>query len=84
MNKPTEPVKSPKRGVILAGLAGAAAAVAALYVIAGPNGNIASAHSCTAALSAAAAANNGARWNPQGAIYYWLAHRHWRNLGGAN
>ena len=56
MNKPTEPVKSSRRGVILAGLAGAAAAVAALYVIAGPNGNITNAQSCTAALSAAAAA----------------------------
>lgn len=61
MNKATEPVKSPKRGVILAGLAGAAAAVAALYVIAGPNGNIASAQSCTAALSAAAAAKPHAK-----------------------
>ena len=56
MNKPTEPVKSSRRGLIAAGLAGAVAAVAALYVIAGPDGNIASAQSCTAALNAAASA----------------------------
>ena len=56
MNKPTESVRSSRRGMIAAGLAGAVAAVAALYVIAGPNGNIAGAQSCTAALSAAASA----------------------------
>ncbi|WP_305986676.1 TlpA disulfide reductase family protein [Roseibium sp. MMSF_3544] len=56
MNKPTEPSKSSRRGLIAAGLAGAVAAVAALYVIAGPNGNIASAQSCSAALTAAASA----------------------------
>lgn len=56
MNKPTEPVQSPRRGVIAAGLAGAVAALAALYVIAGPDGNIAGAHSCSAALASAASA----------------------------
>lgn len=56
MNKPTEPAKSSRRSLVAAGLAGAVAAVAALYVIAGPNGNIASAQSCTAALSAAKSA----------------------------
>jgi thiol-disulfide isomerase/thioredoxin len=56
MNEPTEPAKSPRRGLFAAGLAGAVAAVAALYVIAGPNGNIAGAHSCTAALASATAA----------------------------
>ncbi|MEP3045368.1 MAG: TlpA disulfide reductase family protein [Roseibium sp.] len=53
MTKPTEPAKSSKRGIIAAGLAGAVAAVAALYVIAGPNGNIASGESCSAALASA-------------------------------
>lgn len=56
MNEPTEPAKRPRRGIFAAGLAGAVAAVAALYVIAGPDGNIAGAHSCTAALNSAAAA----------------------------
>jgi thiol-disulfide isomerase/thioredoxin len=56
MNEPTEPAKRPRRGLFAAGLAGAVAAVAALYVIAGPNGNIAGAHSCTAALASATAA----------------------------
>jgi len=56
MNKPTEPAKSSRRGLVAAGLAGAVAALAALYVIAGPDGNIASAQSCSAALSAAASA----------------------------
>jgi len=55
MTKPTEPAKSSRRGLLAAGLAGAAAAVAALYVIAGPNGNIAGAESCTAALKTAEA-----------------------------
>ncbi|WP_428648126.1 thiol:disulfide interchange protein TlpA [Roseibium sp.] len=54
MTKPTEPVKSSKRGLFAAGLAGAVAAVAALYVIAGPNGNITGGQSCTAALETAA------------------------------
>ncbi len=56
MTKPTEPAKSSRRGLVAAGIAGAVAAVAALYVIAGPNGNIAGAQSCTAALKAASAA----------------------------
>lgn len=56
MNEPKEPVKNPRRGLFAAGLAGAVAAVAALYVIAGPNGNIAGAHSCSAALASASAA----------------------------
>ncbi|MCX2724875.1 thiol:disulfide interchange protein TlpA [Roseibium salinum] len=56
MTKPTEPARSSRRGFYAAGLAGAAAAVAALYVIAGPNGNIAGAESCSGALEAAAAA----------------------------
>jgi thiol-disulfide isomerase/thioredoxin len=56
MTKPTEPAKAPRRGLVAAGLAGAVAAVAALYVIVGPNGNIGSSQSCTAALAAAKAA----------------------------
>jgi thiol-disulfide isomerase/thioredoxin len=56
MTKPTEPAKTNRRGIVAAGLAGAVAAVAALYVIAGPNGNIAGAQSCSAALDLAAAA----------------------------
>ncbi|MCL4132923.1 UNVERIFIED_CONTAM: hypothetical protein GTU68_041607 [Idotea baltica] len=55
MTKPTEPAKASRRGIIAAGLAGAVAAVAALYVIVGPNGNIAGTQSCTAALAAAGA-----------------------------
>jgi thiol-disulfide isomerase/thioredoxin len=53
MTKPNEPAKRSNRGIFAAGLAGAVAAVAALYVIVGPNGNIAEAQSCSAALSAA-------------------------------
>jgi len=56
MTKPTEPAKASRRGLFAAGLAGAVAAVAALYVIVGPNGNIAGAQSCTAALASAEAA----------------------------
>lgn len=56
MTKPTEPAKASRRGLYTAGLAGAVAAVAALYVIVGPNGNIAGTQSCTAALAAAEAA----------------------------
>jgi thiol-disulfide isomerase/thioredoxin len=56
MTKPTEPAKASRRGLAAAGLAGAVAAVAALYVIVGPNGNIAGSQSCTAALAAADAA----------------------------
>jgi thiol-disulfide isomerase/thioredoxin len=56
MTKPTEPAKSSRRGLFAAGLAGAVAAVAALYVIVGPNGNITGTQSCTAALNAAGAA----------------------------
>ena len=56
MTKPDEPAKRSRRGIIAAGLAGAAAAVAALYVIVGPNGNIAGAQSCTVALASAQAA----------------------------
>lgn len=55
MTKPTEPAKASRRGIVAAGLAGAVAAVAALYVIVGPNGNIAGAQSCSAALASAAA-----------------------------
>ncbi len=55
MTKPTEPAKTSRRAVYAAGLAGAVAAVAALYVIAGPNGNITGAQSCSAALKTAAA-----------------------------
>lgn len=55
MTKPTDPAKTSKRGIYAAGLAGAVAAVAALYVIAGPNGNIAGAKSCSGALAAAEA-----------------------------
>lgn len=61
MSKPTEPAKNSRRGLVLAGLAGAVAAVAALYVIAGPNGNIASAQSCSVALEAAKAAKPHAK-----------------------
>jgi thiol-disulfide isomerase/thioredoxin len=56
MTKPTEPAKAPRRGLVAAGLAGAVAAVAALYVIVGPNGNIGGSQSCSAALAAAKAA----------------------------
>lgn len=56
MTKPTEPAKAPRRGLLAAGLAGAVAAVAALYVIVGPNGNIDGAQSCSAALASAEAA----------------------------
>ena len=55
MNEPTEPAKHPRRGIFAAGLAGAVAAVAALYVIAGPDGNMTGAHSCSAALASASA-----------------------------
>ncbi|MBN9673231.1 thiol:disulfide interchange protein TlpA [Roseibium aggregatum] len=56
MTKPEEPARSSRRGQFAAGLAGAAAALAALYVIAGPNGNITGAQSCSGALAAAKAA----------------------------
>ncbi|PVB62061.1 TlpA disulfide reductase family protein [Labrenzia sp. 011] len=56
MTKPTEPAKRSGRGILVAGLAGAVAAVAALYVIAGPDGNIASAETCSATLETAALA----------------------------
>lgn len=56
MTKPTEPAKASRRGLYAAGLAGAVAAVAALYVIVGPNGNIAGTQSCSAALAAAQSA----------------------------
>ncbi|TYC52595.1 TlpA family protein disulfide reductase [Rhodobacterales bacterium] len=55
MTKPTEPAKRSRGGVYAAGVAGALAAVAALYVIAGPDGNIASAKSCSRTLEAASA-----------------------------
>ncbi len=51
-----EPAKRSRRGLFAAGIAGAVAAVAALYVIAGPDGNITSAQSCSIALEAAEAA----------------------------
>ncbi|MCV0425563.1 MAG: TlpA family protein disulfide reductase [Roseibium sp.] len=56
MTKPDEPAKGSRRGILAAGLAGAVAAVAALYVIVGPNGNIAGAQSCSLALQSANAA----------------------------
>lgn len=56
MTKPTEPAKTSRRGFYAAGLAGVAAAVAALYVIGGQNGNIAGGESCSAALVSAQAA----------------------------
>ncbi|WP_299817829.1 TlpA disulfide reductase family protein [uncultured Roseibium sp.] len=56
MTKPTEPAKRSGRGLLAAGLAGAVAAVAALYVIAGPDGNIAGAETCSATLETAASA----------------------------
>jgi len=56
MTQPTEPARNSRRGVYAAGLAGAVAAVAALYVIGGPNGNITGGQSCSAALASAAAA----------------------------
>ncbi|MHA7775709.1 thiol:disulfide interchange protein TlpA [Roseibium sp. M-1] len=56
MTQPTEPARTSRRGVYAAGLAGAVAAVAALYVIGGPNGNIGKGQSCTASLASAAAA----------------------------
>jgi thiol-disulfide isomerase/thioredoxin len=56
MTQPTEPARTSRRGVYAAGLAGVVAAVAALYVIGGPNGNITGSQSCSAALASAAAA----------------------------
>ncbi|MTI44033.1 thiol-disulfide isomerase/thioredoxin [Roseibium hamelinense] len=56
MTKPTDSGPSSRRGVFAAGLAGAVAALAAVYVIAGPNGNTANGESCKIALQAAAAA----------------------------
>lgn len=56
MTKPTDTGPRPKRGLVAAGLAGAVAAAAAVYVIAGPDGNIATAQSCTAEMAAAEAA----------------------------
>ncbi|WP_428521677.1 thiol:disulfide interchange protein TlpA [Roseibium sp.] len=55
MTKPTEPAKSSNRKLYAAGLAGAVAAVAALYVINGQNGNIGGGESCSAALVSAEA-----------------------------
>jgi thiol-disulfide isomerase/thioredoxin len=49
MIKPTEPAKTSRRGFYAAGLTGAVAAVAALYVISGQNGNIGGGESCPAA-----------------------------------
>ncbi|MTH96448.1 TlpA disulfide reductase family protein [Roseibium sp. RKSG952] len=56
MTKPTETGQRSKRGMITAGIAGAVAALAALYVIAGPNGNTAEGKTCQGALAAANAA----------------------------
>ncbi|POF32844.1 thiol:disulfide interchange protein TlpA [Roseibium marinum] len=56
MTKPTEPAKRSGRGLLAAGLAGAVAAVAALYVIAGPDGNIAGVETCSATLETAGSA----------------------------
>ncbi|GAA0785020.1 TlpA family protein disulfide reductase [Roseibium denhamense] len=53
MTKPEEPVSRSKRNIVAAGIAGALAALAALYVIAGPDGNITTAQSCPAALQSA-------------------------------
>ncbi|EFO32342.1 thiol:disulfide interchange protein TlpA [Roseibium sp. TrichSKD4] len=56
MTKPTETGSGTKRRTIIAGLAGAAVAAAAVYVIAAPGGNISNAQSCTVELAAAKAA----------------------------
>lgn len=56
MSKPTETGQSSKRRLLAAGLAGAVAAIAAVYVIAGPNGNTAQGQSCQIELAAAEAA----------------------------
>lgn len=56
MTKPTEPRQRPNRRLFAAGIAGAVAALAAVYVIVGPNSNTGSAHSCQLDLAAAEAA----------------------------
>lgn len=56
MTKPTEPGQRPNRRLFAAGIAGAVAALAAVYVIVGPNGNTGSARSCQLDLAAAEAA----------------------------
>ena len=55
MTKPAGTENKPKRRFFAAGLAGTVAAVAAVYVILGPDGNSGSAHSCALALETAAA-----------------------------
>jgi len=56
MTKPTETGPRPKRGMIAAGLGGAAAVAVAVYVMAGPAGNITDGQSCSVAMAAAEAA----------------------------
>jgi len=46
MTQPTEPGQRPKRRLIAAGIAGAAAVLAAVYVIVGPHGNTDDTQSC--------------------------------------
>ncbi len=55
MTKSTEPAPRPRRGLIAAGAAGALAVVAAVYVIAGPDGNSNSAQGCALSLETAKA-----------------------------
>ena len=57
MTKPTDPARTSRRGLYAAGFAGAVAALAALYVIGGQNGNIAGGESCSLALASAEAAS---------------------------
>lgn len=53
MTTPTETGKRPKRRLIAAGLAGTVAALAAVYVIVGQNGNLGGAQSCNYEMAAA-------------------------------
>lgn len=55
MTKPTEPAHRPTRRLAALGMAGALAAVAAVYVIVGPNGNSNSGQSCALSLDIAEA-----------------------------
>ncbi len=56
MTKPPESGQRPKRRLFAVALAGAAAALAAVYVIAGQNGNLVGAQSCQLELASAKAA----------------------------
>ncbi|MBD8877535.1 thiol:disulfide interchange protein TlpA [Roseibium polysiphoniae] len=49
MTKPTETAQRPKRRLVAAGVAGSIAALAAVYVIVGPDGNSHETQSCTLA-----------------------------------